>query len=166
MKFTRVALIASSFFLSFLAFSSAQAAENKLLLQLATCEESWMDWGKSSPKVDDFRKLFTEDFKRKDRDPGFTPLKPASILGFNITEAYPESVGMGVGFSVLVEAEYDKMKGSLEKQVGKTISACGKEGDSRSCEHKIGEKKTLVLFESGRGKSAKTLFGCYYFYAK
>jgi hypothetical protein len=86
--------------------------------------------------------------------------------GINITEAYPESVGMGVGFSVLVDAEYDKVKGSLEKQVGKTISACGKEGDSRSCEHKIGEKKTLVLFESGRGKNAKTLFGCYYFYAK
>ncbi len=166
MKLTRLSRLVSSLVLSFLAISNAHAADNKLLLQLATCEESWMDWGKSSPKVDDFRKLFTEDFKRKDRDPGFTPLKPASILGFNITEAYPESVGMGVGFSVLVEAEYDKVKASLEKQVGKAIGACGKEGDSRSCEHKIGEKKTLVLFEGGRGKNAKTLFGCYYFYAK
>ena len=43
MKFTR---IFSSFFLSLLAFSSAQAADDKLLVQLATCEEYWIDWGK------------------------------------------------------------------------------------------------------------------------
>ncbi len=166
MKFTRFTSLVSSFLLSFLAFSNAQAADNRLLLQLATCEESWMDWRKSSPKIDDFRKLFTEDFKQKDRDPGFAPLKPVSILGHTIAEGYPQSVGMGVGFSVLVDAEFDKVKASLEKQVGKTIGACSKEGDSRNCEHKIGEKKTLVLFEGGRGKNAKTLFGCYYFYAK
>lgn len=166
MKLPRFARLVSSFFLSLLAFTTAQAADNKLLLQLATCEESWVDWGKSSPQVNDFRKLFTENFKAKDRDPGFTPVKPASILGHNIAEAYPESVGMGVGFSVLVDASFDKVKASLEKQVGKAIGQCSKEGDSRSCEHKIGDTKTLVLLEGGRGKNAKTLFGCYYFYAK
>lgn len=166
MKLTRFTPLVSSLLVSFLAFSNVQAADKPLLLQLATCEESWMDWGKSSSKVDEFRKQFTEDFKRKDRDPGFAPIKPVSILGYSIAEAYPESVGMGVGFSLLVDAEFDKVKASLEKQVGKTIGECSKEGDSRSCEHKIGEKKTLVLFEGGRGKNAKTLFGCYYFYAK
>ena len=166
-RFARfVSRLVSALFLSFLAFSNAQAADNKLLLQLATCEESWMDWGKSSPKFDDFRKMFSTDFKQKGGGANFAPIKPLSILGYSLTEVYPESVGMGVGFSVLVDAEFDKVKASLEAQVGKTIGECSKEGDSRSCEHTIGEKKTLLLMEGGRGKNAKTLFGCYYFYAK
>lgn len=73
---------------------------------------------------------------------------------------------MGVGFSVLADAEFDKVRASLEKQVGKTISECSKEGDSRSCELKISDKKTLLLIGGGRGKNTKTLFGCYYSYAK
>ena len=125
-----------------------------------------MDWGKSSPKFDDFRKMFSTDFKQKGGGANFAPTKPLSILGYSLTEVYPESVGMGVGFSVLVDAEFDKVKASLEAQVGKTIGECSKEGDSRSCEHTIADKKTLLLIEGGRGKNAKTLFGCYYFYAK
>ena len=163
MKF---ASIISRVLLPALLCANAQATDNALLSQLATCEQSWIGWDKASPKVAEFRKLFTEDFKRRDREPGFAPIKPLSILGFAVAEAYPESVGMGVGFSVLVDAEFDKVKASLEKQVGKPLGDCSKEGNSRSCEHTIGEKKTLLLFEEGRGKRAKTLFGCYYFYAK
>jgi len=125
-----------------------------------------MDWDKSSPKVDDFRKMFSVDFKQKGGGAGFAPGKPMSILGHSVSEVYPESVGMGVGFSVLVDAEFDKVKASLEKQVSKPIAKCSKEGDSRSCEYAFAEKKTLLLMEGGRGKNAKTLFGCYYFYAK
>ena len=110
--------------------------------------------------------MFSADFKRKGRGASFEPNKPVSILGYAINEVYPESIGMGVGFSVLVDAEFDTIKASLEKQVGKPITKCSKERDSRSCEYTFAEKKTLLLMEGGRGKNAKTLFGCYYFYAK
>ena len=163
MKFTQ---ITGSFLSCALLFSNAHAADDMLLLQLATCQESWTEWGKSSPKVDDFRNFFSADFKRKDRDASFAPIKPLSMLGHSVREVYPESVGMGVGFSVVVDAEFDKVKASLEKQVGKSIAECSKEGDSRTCGHTFSEKKTLMLMEGGRGKNAKTLFGCYYFYAK
>lgn len=155
-----------SFLLCVLLFSNAHAADDMLLLQLATCQESWTDWGKSSPKIDDFRKIFSTDFERKDREASFAPIKPFSMLGHSVREVYPESVGMGVGFSVVVDAEFDKFKASLEKQVGTSIAECSKEGDSRTCEHTFSEKKTLMVMEGGRGKNAKTLFGCYYFYAK
>ena len=125
-----------------------------------------MDWGKSSPKADDFRKMFSTDFKQTGGGAGFAPIKPMSILGNSVREVYPDSVGMGVGFSVLADGEFDTVKASLEKQVGKPIAKCSKEGDSRSCEYTFAEKKTLLLMEGGRGKNAKTLFGCYYFYAK
>lgn len=166
MKFTRFNRLAISVFLSVLAFSNAQAADHTPLLPLATCQDSWMDWDKSSPKVEDFKKMFSADFKQKGRGASFEPNKPVSILGYAINEVYPESIGMGVGFSVLVDAEFDTIKASLEKQVGKPIAKCSKERDSRSCEYTFAEKKTLLLMEGGRGKNAKTLFGCYYFYAK
>ena len=166
MKFTHFIRLANSIFLSVLAFSDAQAADDTLLLPLATCQESWMDWDKSSAKVEGFNKMFSADFKQKGRGASFEPNKPTSILGHGINEVYPESIGMGVGFSVLVDAEFDKVKASLETQIGKPIGKCSKEGDSRSCEYTFAEKKTLLLMEGGRGKNAKTLFGCYYFYAK
>lgn len=166
MKITRFTRLAFSVLLGSLAFSSAHAADDRLLLQLATCQESWTDWDKSSPNVDNFRKMFSTDFKQKGGGASFVSITPLSILGYNVNEVYPDSVGMGVGFSLLVDGEFDKVKASLEKQVGKTIAECSKEGDSRSCGHTFSEKRTLMLVEGGRGKNAKTLFGCYYFYAK
>lgn len=65
MKITRFTRLASSALIGSSAFSNAQAAYDKLLLQLATCQESWMNWDISSPKVDRFRKMFSTDFIRK-----------------------------------------------------------------------------------------------------
>lgn len=158
--------LATIFMLSSFVVSNAHAENDKLWMQLATCQESWLDWGKSSPKIDDFRRQISADFKQKGGGASFAPIKSVSILGHNVTEVYPDSIGMGVGFSVMVDTEFDKVKASLEAQVGKVIGQCSKEGDSRSCEHTFAEKKTLLLMEGGRGKNAKTLFGCYYFYAK
>ena len=156
----------SSFLLCALLFSTAWAADDAQVLPLVTCQDSWMEWEKSSSKVDEFRKQFSANFKQTGRGASFAPNQPTTILGHRVNEVYPDSIGMGVGFSVLVDAQFDSVKASLERQVGKALSKCSKEGDSRSCEYTFAEKKTLLLLEGGRGKSAQTLFGCYYFYAK
>ncbi len=125
-----------------------------------------MEWDNSPAKVDDFRQMISSHFTQQDGGAGFAPSKPMSILGHSVSEVYPESIGMGVGFSVLVDAEFNKVKASLEKKISKPLAKCSNEDGSRSCEYGFAEKKTLLLMEGGRGKNAKTLFGCYYFYAK
>ena len=74
---------------------------------------------------------------------------------------------MAVGFSVVVNANFDTTKTSLAKQIGKSFSKCEPPSDNmRTCELEIGEKKTIVLMAEDNVKSKTTLLGCYYFYAK
>jgi hypothetical protein len=80
---------------------------------------------------------------------------------------FPESVGMGVGFSIVVNANFTKTKTSLEKKLGKTINKCEPPSDNmRTCELEIAEKKTITLMAEDNPKSTTTLVGCYYFYEK
>jgi hypothetical protein len=83
------------------------------------------------------------------------------------TQVYPESVGMGVGFSVMVGANFEQTKKRLEQKIGKPLNKCEPPSDNmRTCELTIGPKKTLLLVAEDPPKTTTTLFGCYYFYAK
>jgi len=57
MKITCVTRLATGVLLSVLASLGAHAADDKRLLQLATCQKSLTEWQKSSPKVEDFMRL-------------------------------------------------------------------------------------------------------------
>ncbi len=166
MKFSR---LAPALMLLCIAFSTAQASDDRLFLQLATCQDSWLDWKNIPPKMTPFKDRIDADLKQIEGTAGYTPLKPMSLLGWNVVEVYPGSVGMGLGFSVVVDAEFDKVKASLEKQVGKRITECSFQENTRECGHSFAESKTLTLTEvtkPTKGKNAKTLFGCYYYYEK
>jgi hypothetical protein len=83
-----------------------------------------------------------------------------------VVEAFPESVGMGVGFSLTVEAPLEKARAQVEKAIGRTFKACERDGGMLSCLLEVADKRTLMLMSDDSAKSKRTLVGCYYFYAK
>jgi len=145
-----------------------EAADNLTIERLAICQDSWLDWKDGDPaRIKTFSDSFQRDFLRKANDAFFVPKSSQTVAGLPVTQVYPESVGMGVGFSVMVGANFDQTKKRLEQKIGKPLNKCEPPSDNmRTCELTIGPKKTLLLVAEENPKSSTTLFGCYYFYAK
>ena len=145
--------------------TTAGAADN-LLDRLVTCQDSWYE-GKDNPaQMKQLAETFNNSFKQQDRDPAFLPKAKVQVLGLSVVRAYPESVGMGVGFSIVVDAPFEKAKAALEKAAGKALAMCDSGDGMRSCELEIAPKRSLVVMSGENGKSKSTLIGCYYFYEK
>src|SRR5215467_13383535 len=98
----------------------ARAADD-LLQRLATCQDSWLDMKNDPDKIKQFAESFNASFVQKQDAPSFVPRTRMLVAGLPVTEAYPESVGMGVGFSVVVDANFETSKGALEKMTGKSL---------------------------------------------
>jgi hypothetical protein len=144
----------------------AQTKDDVGVLRLLTCQDSWMEWKDDPAKRQKFVDELKMNFKQNERDGTFEPIKPMSILGHQVFQLYPQSVGMGVGYSVIVSASFDATKASLEKQMGKPFDRCETASEGKSCERQLAKLKTVMLMEGSRGKDPKTLFGCYYLYEK
>jgi hypothetical protein len=148
--------------------SAAGAADNSAIERLATCQDSWIDW-KSDPVqmkkfADSFRAAFVQ---QKDTDAFFVPRSATTVAGLPLKQVFPESIGMAVGFSVVVDANFATTKQILEKRLGHSLDKCEPPSDNmRSCGHQIAEKKTILLVAEDNPKSTTALFGCYYFYEK
>ena len=144
------------------------AADNLSIERLATCQDSWLDWKESDPvQLKKFANSFQSDFLRNEKDPFFVPKSNQTVAGLPVVQVFPESIGMAVGFSVVVNSNFDTTKTSLAKKIGKSFSKCEPPSDNmRTCELEIGEKKTILLMAEDNVKSKTTLFGCYYFYTK
>src|SRR5213592_1574121 len=85
------------------AATPAQAADNPMIERLATCQDSWLDWKSGDPaRLQQFVASFQSDFSRKERDPFFVPKSSQTVAGLPVAQVFPQSVGMGVGFSVVV----------------------------------------------------------------
>jgi hypothetical protein len=104
-------------------------------------------------------------FKRHGNDAYAVPVKETSMAGLRIVQAYPGSVGMGVGFSVIVDAGYDKARMVLEHTIGKKLTKCEASDGMHSCELPIAEQRTITLMSADNEKN-RTLVGCYYYYEK
>src|SRR5438105_2625525 len=137
------------------AATPAQAADNPGIERLATCQDSWFDWKSSDPaQLQKFAASFQAGFSRKESDPFFVPKSSQTVAGLPLAQVFPDSVGMGVGFSVVVNANFDKTKTSLEKKLGKSFRNCEPPSDNmRTCELEIGEKKTILLMAEDNPKS-------------
>ena len=149
-----------------LAAAPAFGAADDLIEQLATCRVSWLDWKNDPVQAGKFAETIHGTFVQKPRGPAWTPKKPVLVGGLSVVEAFPESVGMGVGFSLTVDATFDKARAVFEKLAGKTFKTCETGEGMRSCELEIAEKRTLMILGGDSAKSKTTLLGCYYFYAK
>ena len=141
-------------------------AADDFLDRLATCQTSWMDFKDDPVQKKKFAETFSAGFEPKGNDGSWTPKKPAMVIGLPVVRVYPESVGMGVGFSVVVDATFDQARAQIEKTVGKSLKNCENSEGMHTCELEVAEKRTILLLTGDTGKTRTTMLGCYYFYAK
>ncbi len=161
----RIAPIAGIFVM--LQIASAGAADDLSLERMATCRDSWFDWSKSDPgQLQKFGDHFRSQFSPNQNGAFFVPKTGISIAGLRVAQAFPNSIGMGVGFSVLVDATFDETRRISEKILGRSLEKCETGDNMRTCSLEIGPKRTFTLMAEDNPKSATTLLGCYYFYEK
>lgn len=144
----------------------AHAADDAGLTRMTLCQDSWLDWSKNDPaKLKAFGENFRANFTHKDNDAFVTPKVETSIVGLRVVEVYPDSVGMGVGFSALVDAPFDKARVGMEKSLGRKFAHCEASDGMQTCDLQIAEQRTFTLMAADNEKN-KTLAGCYYYYEK
>lgn len=142
----------------------AHAANDPQLQRLALCQDSWFDWKDDDARMARFASVFESRFDRSPQgDGGFAPKSPVQVVGLAVTQVYPQSIGMGVGFSLVVNADFAQARSSIEQQLGKPMK-CSTSDGMRACELAVGEKKTATLVTGQNGQDRSSLVGCYYFY--
>jgi hypothetical protein len=133
----------------------------------ATCRDSWLDWKKSdAAQLKIFADHLGSILSKGESEASFPIRTSISVAGLHVVRVFPQSVGMGVGFSVTVEAPFDTTRRIVEKIFGKPLAKCDSSDNMRTCELEIGEKRTFTLLAEDNAKAATTLLGCYYYYEK
>ena len=133
---------------------------------MATCKDSWLEWGANDARVSPYRESFRAQFTQKDGEHFFVPIGKVSVMGLPVERVYANTVGMGVGFSLSVDAPFDRTKAAVEKSLGKSLTKCETGEGMRTCELSIAEKRTVMLLGDSTGKVKSTLVGCFYYYEK
>jgi hypothetical protein len=160
-------VLASAALAIFAVILPVSAADDAGLTRMALCQDSWVDWSKSDPaRLKVFAEHIRAAFSPHANDPYMLPKANVSVAGLRVVEAFPDSVGMGVGFSLTVDAPFDATREVMEKALGKTLQKCETSDGMRSCELEIAEQRTFTLMAGDDPKSRQTLIGCYYYYEK
>lgn len=151
------------------AMSAPVHAADDVFEQLATCRLSWLDFREDPARGHALGDTLRASYSPDDvaRDGSWKPTKATTLFGARVSRLYPESLGMGVGFSVLLDAKLDDLRPKVERAVGRPITECERDGAMVSCGLELGEKKTVTLTAADSGPQRnQTLVGCYYFYAQ
>jgi len=132
------------------------------------CQDSWLEWKERDPaRLQRYVDAIHTNFSRDGNNAWVTPKSPQTVAGLPVLQVYPESVGMGVGFSVLVGTTLDRAKKIIEQKLGRSFGKCEPPSDNiRGCDMKIGDRKTIGVISEDNDKATKVLVGCFYFYAK
>lgn len=141
----------------------AHAADEPQLQRLALCQDSWLDWKDDEAHMQRYAGHFEQRYDRSPEGDAFVPKAPLRLLGRPVHQVHPQSVGMGVGFSLVLGADFAQARAAVEQQLGKAMVCATSEG-VRSCELKLGPKKTVLLMTGQNGQAKTSLLGCYYFY--
>jgi hypothetical protein len=158
---------AGSMFALLVAAMPAWGASDPRVENLALCRDSWLDWKNSDPsKLESFGVFLRSDFAHNGNDPSFTPKSAMTFYGLKVTQLFPGSVGMALGFSVLVDATFDVTKQALERELGAPFRDCETGEGMRTCELSIAEQRTVMLMSNDPPNDKTTLAGCYYYYEK
>jgi hypothetical protein len=154
--------------LSILPFAfPASAADDTALTRMTLCQDSWLDWSKSDPaRMTAFVGQVRAQFVPHGNDPYMLPKAKVSVAGLRVLQAFPQSVGMGVGFSLTVDAGFDDARKAVEKALGKTLSHCESSDGMKDCEFEVAPQRTITLMAEDTPKSRQTLVGCYYLYER
>ncbi|MEO5629041.1 MAG: hypothetical protein ABIQ62_04645 [Thermomonas sp.] len=140
-------------------------AEETYLGKLATCEESWFNWKEDDRRMRQYLNRFDANFTRSEEEPALLPKSPGNVLGFPLVKVYPQSVGMGLGFSVQLGGPFANIRSEVEHRLGKPL-ACESSDGMTSCGVELGENKSLTLTAFGNAADAINLLGCFYYYEK
>jgi hypothetical protein len=158
-------MIAMTLALLCAAAAPAGAADNALLQRMVLCQDSWLDWKSDEARLARYVNEIESRFSHGSRDLGFTPKAPIKAFGLPVAQLFPQNVGMALGVSVIVNADFAQARRSLEGQLGRAMKCESSDGET-ACELKIAETKTVVLMSEDNGKAKQTLLGCYYYYEK
>lgn len=149
------------------AATPAWGASDPRIADLAFCRSSWLDWKTNDPaKLESVGSYLRSNFQQVGDDGSLTPKSPMSIAGLNVARVFPGSVGMGVGFSVVVDAPFQATKTALAGELGKPLEHCEASDGMRSCELSIAEQRTVILVSNDPPNDKTSLLGCYYLYEK
>jgi len=145
----------------------ARGADDPRLENLALCRDSWLEWKTSDPaKLNSVAAYFRFAFTHTGNDAFATPNAPTTLGSLKVTRIFPDSVGMGVGFSAQVDATFDEARKAIEQRLGKPLSQCEASDGMRSCGLPIAAQRTLVVMSGDPPDDRVTLIGCYYLYEK
>jgi hypothetical protein len=165
MKMKTVAAFALTCLSLFSATSSALAASEPTLESLATCQDSWLDWKDNPAPGKKFTEMLRTGYTADSEDGHLVPKAKTTLLGLPVKSVYPDSVGMGVGFSVGVSADFASAKKAVEKAIGKPLKCEADSAEIRACEAELGPKRNVTV-ASEPGNDKYVLIGCFYFYEK
>jgi hypothetical protein len=150
----------------FAAALPASAADDDMLSRMALCKDSWLEWGKGDPaRFKAFAGHVRAGFTPHGNDPFALPKTSVSVLGLRVLQAFPQSVGMGVGFSLTVDAKFDDARKAVEKALGKPLAHCEAGEGMHDCELEVAPQRTVMVADDDSTKG-HTLIGCYYLYEK
>ena len=145
----------------------ALAADDTGLTRMALCQDSWFDWQKNDPaKLKAFAGYFRSSFVPHGNDPFLLPKNKVSVMGLNVSQAFPDSIGMAVGFSLTVDAPFDRARKAVETSLGKRLQHCETGDDMKTCALELAPQRAVTLMAEDSPKARQTLVGCYYFYEK
>ena len=145
----------------------ALAADDDALTRMALCKDSWAEWSKSDPaKMKAFAEHIGAQFEHEGNKPFALPKANVSVLGLRVLRVFPDSVGMGVGFSLSVDATFDDTRKAVEKALGKPLGKCESGDGMRMCGLELAPQRTVTLEAEDKPSAHDTLIGCYYFYEK
>jgi len=148
-------------------FAPAFAADDDALARMALCKDSWFEWQKSDPaRLKVFADGFHAQFSPHDNDPYFLPKAKVSVMGMKVSQAFPGSVGMGVGFSLTVDATFGDTRKAVEQALGKALQKCDSGEAMRTCALAVAPHRATTLLAEDKPGVRRTLIGCYYFYEK
>jgi hypothetical protein len=159
---TRILALASFCLVSI--FKPAQAATEPNLERMATCQDSWLDWKDDPTRIakyaDGLRTTYTGQ-----ADGYLVPKTKSSLFGLPVVGIYPQSIGMGVGFSVIVTGDFAAAKKAVEKAVGNSFKCESDSDNLHACQSELGPKKTVTVTSDADDRKT-VLIGCFYFYEK
>ncbi len=141
----------------------AHAAEDTIALKLMTCQTSWLDWKDNPTLAEPFNKQLKASYRIDDEDGTYKPIGSMTVLAKKVSRVYPNTMGQGLGFAVLVDAKFEAVRGALAKHGMKPIhQQCNIDEYTKSCTFVMGNKKTILLYADAGTKNQQTLVGCSY----
>lgn len=158
-------LFAVSGFCSILAASPTRAASEPTLERMVTCQESWLDWQDNPARGRKFVDGLHADYREQEDGGYLVPNAQKTLFALPVSRVYLDSVGMGVGFSVLVNDGVDAAKKAVEKAIGRTLTCEADSDGVHACQAELGPKRTVTIASDTEGGKG-VLIGCFYFYEK